>query len=184
MIPASSPCDPCCSGAPTNSFSSAGSGRRASTAYWFHVPVRRFGRGLALRPARRRRTARGPRNFTNGLICIAVTLFLKPGLMSPRPCLGGFGRQRVLEHVVVARAGAVAAVERVAHRLVGLVHRAGQADAEVLVDLPVDAELADERRPALAGRRDRAAQSRRRSSTPIAMTLLALEVRPRRRSRS
>jgi hypothetical protein len=68
-----------------------------------------------------------------------------------------FGGGRVLHHPVVPGAGAVAAVERAVQRLVGLVHRSGHAHAKVLVQLAVDAKLADERRATLSRRQHGAA---------------------------
>src|SRR5215216_3242367 len=77
-----------------------------------------------------------PWNFTNGFICIAVTWFLKPGLIRPESFC----------------ALSVAAVERVAHRLGGLVHRPGQARAKALGDLPIESDLANVARASLAWR--------------------------------
>ena len=122
---------PCCSGRRRTASRPAGSGRprRPRTG----SRCARSPRSTPCPPhARCTPNTSRPRNFTNGFICNAVTLFLKPGLMSPDVVLRGLGRRGVLQHLVVARAGAVAAVERVAHRLVGLVHRAGQAHAQVL----------------------------------------------------
>jgi len=82
---------------------------------------------------------------------------LETRLNRTRPCLRRFRGSGVLQHVVVARACAITAVERVADGFRLGVHRTGETEAELRRDLLVVAELRQIAERPIFGLRDLAA---------------------------